>query len=506
VTRGGVTAAILFALSVVGLAYSNVRPRGDGFEYVLTAAAFAIHATPDVRDEDTVWVANSEPRLGGVMRQVRRGMVSEERSILGSIQRAPSGRYYSFHFWFYSLLSAPFLWAGQLIGLTPVLALLTVNATAVLAASFYAANALTGTRRLWVPVAFLLSGTTYYLHWSGPEALTASAAFVCALAAMLGRPGHATLAAGIAAAQNPSALSLLLFIAGWWLLLRRDPRHGLFGAAPLRRFDHASIACVIGGGLIAMLSPLFFALTFGEPSLIARQATDPSLIGPGRLFSIVFDLNQGMIVGVPGILVGFVLAAGIVFHLRSSAEQRLLYAALVLGSLTTLFAVLPVLGALNWNSGCSVFMRYAYWSAMPLLVTLLGFASRLVEGIDLAMVCPSAAVQVLSLGLHGLTGTSAAYTRHGPVARVVMTHLPAFYNPEPEVFLERTLGREAPPTAHPIVVWPTQGQPTKVLVTDPGTSTVYEICDGNEFENASVAQAAGGAHYLNGPFRCRTER
>jgi hypothetical protein len=504
VKRAGIAAAALYVLIVLGLACCDVRPRGDGYEYMLMASAFAIHATPDVRDADTVWVAAIEPRVGGVMRQVRRGMVSAEPSILGSIERAPSGRYYSVHFWLYSLLAAPFLWLAHVVGITPLFALPLVNATAVLAASFYAASALTGRRRLWVPVAFLLSGTSYYLHWTGPEALTASAAFVSALAALLGRSGHALLAAGLAASQNPGALSLLVFIGGWWFVLRRDPESALFGNGCVPRFDRAIVACALGGGLLAALSPLFFSLTFGEPSLLAR-AIDSNLIGPERLFSLLFDLNQGMLIGVPGVLLGFAIAAGIVFHLRSVREQRLLYVALALGALTALLGVLPALGTLNWNSGCSVFMRYAYWGAMPVLVTLLGVTARLAKGLDVVMVGPAAVAQLSLLAVYGVTGASTAYTRHGPVARLVMAHLPAFYNPVPEVFFERSLGREAPPSAYVAVAWPSPENPVKILVTRPGPIATPAFCGGTEIESASVAHT-GEARYLNGPFHCRPRR
>jgi hypothetical protein len=433
-------------------------------------------------------------------------MVSQETSILGSIQRAPSGRYYSFHFWLYPLLAAPFLWAVRLAGLTPLLALPLVNATAVLGASFYAASVLSGKLQYWVPIAFLLCGTTYYLHWSGPEALTASAAFVSALAAMQGQRGHAALAAGIAAAHNPGALALVILIGGWGFLLRRDPKNTLFGGGKLRRIDRVSVVCALGGGVIALLSPLFFLVTFGEPSLIAKQAVDVTLATPGRLFSLLFDLNQGLLVGIPGLLVSLGIAIAVVFNLRSPSQQRLLYLALGLGALTTLLAALPSLGTLNWNSGCSVFMRYAYWASMPLLVAVLGVAARLADSVRSKVVWPGALVQALALSLYGISGTSAAYTRHGPVARFVMAHFPAFYNPEPEVFFERSLGREARPTAYAAVAWPNKQQPTKILVAPARPITWPELCGGQPFEAASIARAGDDAQYLNGPFRCKDPR
>jgi hypothetical protein len=169
-------------------------------------------------------------------------------------------------------------------------------------------------------------------------------------------------------------------------------------------------------------------------------------------------------------------------------------------------AVLPALGTLNWNSGCSVFMRYAYWASMPLLVAVLGVAARLAGSARVSLVGSGALAQALALGIYDISGTSAAYTQHGPVARLVMAHFPAFYNPEPEVFFERSLGREASPTAYTAVVWPNRVQPTKILLMRGQTVTWPELCDGQEFDAASIARAGTEAHYLNGPFRCRGKR
>src|SRR5687768_16423241 len=93
-----------------------------------------------------------------------------------------------------------------------------------------------------------------------------------------------------------------------------ESRDALFADGKFRRFDRASMVCAAGGALLTLLSPLFFLVTFGEPSLIGKQAVDVSVATPARLFSLLFDLNQGMVIGVPGVLLGFGIAAVIVFH------------------------------------------------------------------------------------------------------------------------------------------------------------------------------------------------
>jgi hypothetical protein len=120
----------IFASVVIGLASANVRPQGDCGEYVLMASAFAHHLTPEIRDVDAAWVAASEPRIARLMERVQAGMAAHDPVLLGSIHRTDDGRYYSFHFWLYSLLAAPFVWPLNLLGTTPLLALTSLNAAA----------------------------------------------------------------------------------------------------------------------------------------------------------------------------------------------------------------------------------------------------------------------------------------------------------------------------------------------------------------------------------------
>jgi hypothetical protein len=115
-------------------------------------------------------------------------------------------------------------------------------------------------------------------------------------------------------------------------------------------------------------------------------------------------------------------------------------------------------------------------------------------------------VQFLALGVHGLTGRTVSYTRHGPIARFALAHFPSLYNPEPEVFLERSLGREAPPSAHRAVAWPTKGRPVKILVTHSGPVRSPSLCRGGDFHAASIVEVNAGMRYLNAPFRCRKKR
>jgi len=495
----------VFVALVVLFALTGVRPRGDSGEYALMATAFAIHASPDVRDVDARWVRAKEPRLERLMVRVSRGIEERAPVMLGSIHRSPSGDYYSFHFWLYSLLGALLLWPVALLGGSPLHALVAVNAIVLIAASAYAASGLKGLPRFVLPVCFLFSGTSIYAGWTGPEALTASAVLVSTVAAMRGSLGVSVLAAGVAASQNPGAAGLVVQTLGYFFALRLDP-----GLSPFRRAaeDTSTTALLcLAGVALSVAAPLFSWLMFGEPSLIAKYTTDASLIGLGRAFSFVFDLNQGMVVGVPGALGGFVAAAALAFtSSRGALERRRAAITVGLAVVTVALTMIPSLSTHNWNSGSAVFMRYAYWVAVPLLVAFVSLLARLGKRRRAAVIAGCALLQAAVLALYGVRGGGASYTAHGPIATFVLRHFPAAYNPDPEIFRERTLGREARVDRYPVVVWPSPEAPVKILVTGGARVVLPKLCGAAPVESLTVIAAGPDDRYWNGPFRCQSAR
>lgn len=491
-----------YATLVLLLSVFGVEPSGDCGEYLLMARAFAAHATPDLRLEDVLWVSEHEPRLRGVLAPVVSGIPEAQPVLLGSIFRAPSGSYYSFHFWFYSLLCAPFLWLTTLIGAYPVVACALVNAGSVIAAGAYLRRALSAS---WLGVAspflFLLVGTTYYLGWTGPETLTAASVVVSVVAALTGDVGLALLCAGIAATQNPSTAALLPFAVGAWLLLRARPALALVPGATARPLERRTWLLAGAGAVLAALPYVFFLLTFGKPSLISQHATSTDLISAERAWSLFFDLNQGMLIGVPGILLGLAVALGLALRDRPS-RPSLLWVGGVLA--VTGVMIVPALATHNWNSGAVVFMRYAYWSAMPLFASLLLVLPRLAEPARRGVAAGVALVQVGLLAINGIWGERASYTEHSWAASFVLKRWPAAYNPVPEIFHERTVRKEAPPLPGLVVEWPKRGRVRKILSFSADPVRARRACRGKVVTSENTVLASGGARYLNPPFRCRS--
>ena len=490
--------ALVFALALTG-----VRANGDCREYVLMARAFAIHATPDIRKDDVAWLVRTEPFLGRVVPAERLADDSVPETI-PHLSRSASGRYYSLHFWLYSLLAAPFVWVTDALGVRPLLALCALNACAASALIAYLLLFFRGTvTQFLAPLLFLSSGVLFYLHWPGPEVLTAACVLVATLSALRGDLGVGMLAAGVAAAQNPSAAGVSLLVIGHWVALRFGWLSAPFEGARAVPLGRRQLGLVAGSVAVLLLPYAFFQATFGLPSLIARVATRSELIGFDRAWSLLFDLNQGLFPGMPGLLLAFLLLAALGYagHLPGRRDHLLFRGALVVAAFSVM--LVPTLSIENWNSGGIVVHRYCTWLSMPFLGAVLTILPRLRPLTQRYVAGIFAVAQACVLATNGLSAEPTLYLQHGTLARYVLERWPSQYNPIPEIFTERTLGREVQPRPDQIVIWPRSAPPRKILVHETRPLTVTRGCPPDQVVvGANELPLKDGWRYVDAPFRC----
>lgn len=484
------------------------RLEGDGTEYLMVARAFSRHASPEVRPDDVqsllglpraafADIPAGRPSILVVARAMARG---EEGPVCGLV-RTPDGEYYSMHFWLYPLLLTPFVLAADAAGASPSIAFGLLNLAFALVALGYLLRATgPGPRFHAAAWLFFLGGTSCNVPLAGPEVMIASGVLLACVAAMRGSFGAAVLAAGAAASQNPSALFLLPAIGLAFLLLRARPALA-WGGRPVGLRLRRDAPLAAAGAAIALLPFLFFERKFGVPSVIAALSTDAGLMGGERLFSLFFDLNQGMIVGAPGLL-AVAIAAPAVAVARGPGRWGPAVAASLVAA-TVLAMALPTLVPHNWNAGTRSAIRYAYWLSMPLLALALYLLPALGRRAAIAVAAAGLALQLLPVGLFGLAGTDDAHLAHNALAARVLARAPSAYAPIPEIFVERTLGVEGAVAPGRAVVYLGGGRATKVLRpwTEPGLSA--GLCPrGQELDAAGSRVLDGGWQYVDGPFRC----
>ncbi|WP_139236543.1 hypothetical protein [Rugamonas rubra] len=493
---------LMLLLSIYILLHTRIS--GDGGEYVLMSHALFKHGSAILRPDDVkayLGLPLAEVMRVGVPDHVfqllLQQMQSSKPDIVAGFFPDAGGRFMAIHFWMYSLLAVPYYALLSMLGVSPVLAFGMLNLSFAGGALYYLCRAMPRHAGL-AGTAFLLTGSSFYLSATGPEVMAASCVLIACIAMLRGELGLACLMAGLGASQNPPLLLLLPAALAVRLLLAKRPDLA-WPDCRLRPWNAYDLAGMAAGAALALLPFAFFQAEFGVPSLIAKYFTSPDLITPNRLFSLLFDLNQGMVVGMPALLAALLLPP---FLLDADRRGRWLPAAGLLCAVV-LGMALPSLSATNWNSGSVVTSRYAYWLGMPLLVLACLAALQLPAARARWLFGLMLALQALVLAANGELGERYSYLNHTPLARLALNHTPSWYNPDAEVFFERGVENEQSMSATLTHVYRRGGAPLKLLRHESNTDDPAGLCPaGQLLQGSRIRRVDGGWQYVHAPFTC----
>jgi hypothetical protein len=415
--------AILLALLALTRPYFG----GDVVEYALETVAIADHGSPDIRLDDIARAHQLAPQMSGVFQLLENDMRANKQDVYAAFVRGKGGDVYSVHFVGYPALAAlPFKVFAKL-GVPPFKAFQVVNYAAVFVLGLALLRFFGSARRAaFGLLLFLLCGGALYLNWTSPECVTAACLLSGLLFYLSGAPLAGGLLAGLAGQQNPTIVFFFGFAPLLKLWLEWQAGAGL-NANLKAQLSRANLGGLALGALVFALPPVFNLVEFGVPNIIAKKFSDAGLISGTRLVSFFFDLNQGMVLILPG-----VLAALALWRRSADGLPRRAPGLFLLCLLFVLALIVPALAVLNWNSGAQGVMRYGFWAAMPLLLVLL-LRLRAAARWPRALV----AGLVLAQGMATLHALSYSYVEFSPLARFVLRHAPNHYHPEPEIFAER---------------------------------------------------------------------
>lgn len=482
--------ALLLAVLLALPMGKRVKLAGDVDEYVLMTIAVASHGSPEIRIHDIatakrVMPSYFQPRLEAL----EAGIAAKHTVPVPGFYAGTDGAPYAIHFFAYSALAAVPYKLLEVAGADPLRCYQALNLLAVFGLGLtlfrYFGNAGRGFAGLGL---FLLTGGILYWNWSSPEILSASALLAAFLWFAMGAPIIGGALTGLATMQNPTIVFALAFLP----LLSVWQQRSI--AALFKPRMAAGLAI---GALLFALAPLFNLAKFGTPSIIAKVATSPELVSTARLFSLFFDLNQGMLLAIPA-----VAAMLLCWGWRNASWRRELLL-LLLCAAATLALCVPALSVGNWNSSAAGVMRYAFWAAMPLLFVLL----HRLRALEIWPVKPVAAL-LLVQALAMAANFRYSHVEFSPLARWVMNHYPTAYNPEPELFVERSARSEVPLDPMRAYQWKgQQGIAVKTLYfSGPGAPVPGEsLCGPGKTVRGNSAPVSAGAHwaYLNGPVECK---
>jgi hypothetical protein len=358
---------VTLALLLIVMAVWN-RPTliDDNNEYGLMAIALASHSTPDIRAADLSKAQQLLPQFSAALSAIEQGMRAHHEVPNNSgFYRGRNGSYFAIHFFAYSALAAVPFKVLQAAGLPPFKCFQIVNLTFVfiLGLSLYRLFG-SSLKALLGAGLFMLCGGMLYWNLSTPECMCAAALLAGLILFCSGAPLLGCVLAGLAATQNPSIVFFFAFASLLHLCQHYQAGKG-WRVNLANSLQPPALLGLVAGATLAVLPVLFNLYQFSVPSIIAKISTNPELFSLIRLHSFFFDLNQGMIIGIPGVLAALVLWGWCSQLTRQGA------AVIVSAATFTLAMALPALIVQNWNSGAIGMMRYVFWSAMPIVYALL---------------------------------------------------------------------------------------------------------------------------------------
>lgn len=449
-----VVAAVL-ALLLILAARSSPRLVGDAGEYIAMSMNMAGAARPSLTPADLTGIQSIVPGEAG-------------HRLTQPAFRGEDGRQDMVHFWFYSLLAAPFVRMANAVGANPMHGFTALNIVLLAGIALLLAARVSSA----VVVLIVVSPIVWWIDKAHTEVFT----FSCLSAGLLllrTAPWWSIVALGAASTQNPPIAVAMGIVTGCAFLQRgvRD-----------RRLWFAAIA----GGAMAVLHPVYYYSRLGIWSGLAG-AVDRHVPSMRELVAVAFDLNLGVFMYAP--LLALAMIVALVDALRYPERRVPDVVSVAMCVIVGLF-LLSFTQTANLNSGGTPGpSRYGLW-LVPFAIPIL--ASVRANARWLRVLSVASGVWCLSVFAPSLP---ERYLEPSSLASYVWERWPGVDNPLAEVFAERVTGREsaAPPMATPgcekvlllgdggSALWP--GRCTAVALPDFCRSS-GALCYANEYSGS----------------------
>ena len=482
----------LLGLLLIGITKPSFK--GDAAEYTALTIAVAEHGSPDIRPSDMALAKRLVPEFAWFHESIEKHWTEGAHLPPGFLEGQDKKVHAIHHFGYSAIAAIPFKLL-QMVGLNPMKCFLWVDWFCLLILLLAAHTYFGSTKRaVGAALIFLMGVGIPYWNWASPEFFSAA----LSLAALMLMANSAYIVAGLlvgmASMQNPPILGLL----GMGPMIVMAERLATQGRAAVSlaaiRAQARPVALAFLLGCALALVPVYFSMQhFGTWNVIATGATDPRMVSLSRFVSYYLDLNQGVIVAIPGV---WLIAAWLL------VRDRRLLPVLVPTLLCAVMLAVPALSTQNWNAGSAGMMRYITWGSAPVLYLLFAcLRQRAKWGAGVAIVF--FLVQFACLA----HSRQYVHTEFSPVARWFLVHAPQYYNPEPEIFVDRSTHAE--PILDFDTVYRAQlGAIPKTLYYAGSEKGIATLCpDGGRPGAASIVQASyDGWTYLNGELECDSTR
>ncbi|MCG8528252.1 MAG: hypothetical protein MI748_17865 [Opitutales bacterium] len=508
--RGWMVYSLIILTSVSFLAFFSPKITGDAYEYILMQECFRNHGSLDIRASDVCTAAesmleNSREASAVWLTQNVSGLFDSGKFVHLGFVLCPDGHYRSYHFWGYSFASLPFRYVCDLFDIDPIYSFILFHSLllAWVLWSIYRCEVFGVIERIFFAVTFTVHSAVFYFDWIHTEYFSTVFLFVSILRLLEKRMAMSLLWVSVAALQNqPIAMAMPLIYLYFVVLDYKRKRNRWLIMFPVQSF-RGWIITIFSAGIV-LLPSIYYLLTYGHFNPIAAiGGVSAKWISLQRLFSLWFDLNQGVWIGFPGLLAGILLAMiWLLFSSRKRLQVRNARAIVCL-SLIIIAISIPCLVQGNWNAGCATMVRYGSWIGI-LLIFILVLLVRVIPGFSKVIVLGiSSCIQLVMCASVGVPADTD-YLKFNKLSRWVFENYPDFYNPDPEIFVERLLNKEEGLSANNLYVFRSDNRITKILDTRHENNNFVRLSDDYCYVpsgEVNIKNCRDGWSYFNGSYQ-----
>lgn len=409
--------------------------KGDGAEYILMTEAFRNHGSPEIRVGDVqgfikrykeahTWDAFYSKSYFERLEEHFTLTKNKFPESFDGFFCAKSGKWYSYHFFFYSFINTPMYVIGSHFG--PIRPFYFTNAILVIITSIVLLFFTPFNYKMQVLAAlcFCYSCCYWFLGWQHTEIFTVCFVVMGLVSYFKGNYLRGLVLLSIACLQNQPLIMILGFLAlnvvikkGW----------------TIKNLLAVGACCAL-----AFLPPLFYFLNFSSTNLIAASGClDTKYITVNRIIGFFTDVNQGMILTIPLILLAYVPL--LVREIRKMIRKEKKFDFLVLLPVAIICTVASVSTMGNWNHGTAIINRYATWLSMVVMIHVFYLCCTLKDLHAFVLMSYFGFTQICTTLYHQKFNINDwSFAKFTPLAKFILEKMPTCYNPDPMIFLIRS--------------------------------------------------------------------
>lgn len=409
---------------------------GDGFEYIFMTEAIHNHSTPEITLKDVNSFKDKLIKYEDYNNFFKKAYVEEMIAFFNTtkaeFKETKSGLYatkdkkwYSYHFWFYSYLNIP---AYNLFSeLGPLKTFYITNSIFVILTilvilfftpfSFY--------NQLLAALCFSFSSCYWYLGWQHVEVLSACLVTIGLIFFFNARFYLAAFILALACLQTQPLMLLLAFVGAVTIFKK---------GFNFKNIVITGLICSIG-----FIPQVFYYVHFGTTNLVKDAGfLDTAFITVNRVSGFFTDLNQGVILAIPLILVLYLPLLAL--QIRSILRKEEPFDFAILIPFVSIGIAMGVSTMWNWNHGMAIINRYAAWACSIIMVHVFYLVHRLNHERSIVIFNYFFMTQLFSILYHQkYNDHDWNQNHHRQIAKWVFKNCPGLYNPDPFIFGARTL-------------------------------------------------------------------